>query len=112
MGSMSDRQTYTGNRKTLYDQYLRIKKRGGSWRSFADELGLPNVSYLHDYVLHGTIPSNPEIQRMLGIGIKKLEYTRNKNKRLKELAQKAGWGSWSEFATAVYHDRAEIPEKF
>lgn len=104
---MSVNNSYTGNRKRLFD----LKKKLGNYRALTEHLGISNVSYVNEYVKHGKIPSNPEIQRKLGIRRSTLEYTRKRNSILNEIAQAAGWGSWSEFSTAALNQKVEIPKR-
>jgi hypothetical protein len=37
----------------------------GTWRAVQQKRGLPNVSYLYYFVVHGVIPGNPGIRRKL-----------------------------------------------
>ena len=59
------------NREHLRSRYSAL----GGWDALADELGI-NVSYVYDYVEHGIIPRSREIQKVLGIVDKRLQFAR------------------------------------
>lgn len=55
-------------RSRHYRRYRQLAKKGG-WRVLAEELGLENVSYVYNFVAHGTVPTNLEVQAALGMRV-------------------------------------------
>lgn len=82
--------------------------RERTYRGLMDALGLPNTSYLSDFVHWGIIPGNREIADKMGIprapskGAKRYQ-------ALSEKARAAGWESWSAFCTAVLNGDVKVP---
>ena len=90
---------------------LSLDKVGKSWRSLTDDLGIRNVSYVYNYVVHGIEPTNKTIRKKLGITNEAAIYRRNRRAELKEKFLAAGWSSQYEFLDHVLKGLAEIPNK-
>ena len=90
---------------------LSRRKVGKSWRSLTDELGIRNVSYVYNYVVHGIEPANKTIRKKLGITNEAAEYRRKRRAELKAKFQAAGWDSQYEYLQYVLDDKIEVSRK-